>query len=85
MFRRSRAGSGSRWRNSSEDHLVAFFLSRPLDYDPGTEQHYSNFGFVVLGASSSGLSAWPTGRPCIAWCSSRWACAGLASVMAAPC
>lgn len=33
-----------------EDHLVAFFLGRPLDYDPGTEQHYSNFGFVVLGA-----------------------------------
>lgn len=33
-----------------EDHLVAFFLGRPLDYDPGTEQHYSNYGFVVLGA-----------------------------------
>jgi len=33
-----------------EDHLVQFFLGRPLDYDPGTEQHYSNYGFVVLGA-----------------------------------
>lgn len=33
-----------------EEQLVAFFMARPLDYDPGTRQHYSNFGFTVLGA-----------------------------------
>ncbi len=33
-----------------ERDLVEHALGRPLDYDPGTEQHYSNVGFTVLGA-----------------------------------
>lgn len=33
-----------------EDHLIAFFMPRPLAFEPGTDQHYSNFGFTILGA-----------------------------------
>jgi N-acyl-D-amino-acid deacylase len=29
--------------------LTRFMLGQPLDFDPGTEEHYSNFGYVVLG------------------------------------
>ncbi len=30
-------------------HLVRYMWSRPLQSDPGTEEHYSNFGFLLLG------------------------------------
>lgn len=45
-----------------EDHMVRFFADRPLDFDPGTEQHYSNFGFTVLGAVVARIAREPYGE-----------------------
>lgn len=45
-----------------ENHLVRFFADRPPDYDPGTEQHYSNFGFTVLGSVVSRIAREPYGQ-----------------------
>ena len=33
-----------------EDDVIRAFLGHRLDFDPGTRQEYSNFGFVLLGA-----------------------------------
>ncbi|MDD5011291.1 MAG: serine hydrolase [Phycisphaerae bacterium] len=44
--------SDSRYPNIGEMEprdLVAYMASRPLQFDPGTEKVYSNFGYVVLG------------------------------------
>jgi N-acyl-D-amino-acid deacylase len=41
------------------EQLIAFTLGVPLDFDPGTDCKYSNFGYVVLGEvieRTSGLS-----------------------------
>ncbi len=34
----------------SADDLIHYVVGLPLDFDPGTQQRYSNFGFMVLGA-----------------------------------
>ena len=31
------------------EHIIRFMLGQTLDYDPGTEMHYSNFGYLILG------------------------------------
>ena len=33
----------------SAEHLISFTMSVRLDFDPGTDQKYSNFGYIVLG------------------------------------
>jgi N-acyl-D-amino-acid deacylase len=33
----------------SDEHLIRFMLGVPLNFDPGTDSQYSNFGFVLLG------------------------------------
>ena len=33
----------------SDDLVIRYALSRPLAYQPGTEEHYSNFGFFLRG------------------------------------
>ncbi len=33
----------------TSEQTIRYMLGRPLDYDPGTEAHYSNFGFIILG------------------------------------
>jgi CubicO group peptidase (beta-lactamase class C family) len=36
-------------RSLTADQMIRFWIGRPLDYTPGTEAHYSNYGFLVLG------------------------------------
>jgi CubicO group peptidase (beta-lactamase class C family) len=31
------------------DHIIRYMLARPLDFDPGQEYVYSNFGYCLLG------------------------------------
>jgi CubicO group peptidase (beta-lactamase class C family) len=45
-----------------ERDVVEFSLGRPLDYDPGTQQHYSNLGFAVLGAVVESVAGEPYGH-----------------------
>ena len=44
-----------------EEHLVASFIGRHLAYDPGTDEEYSNFGFVVLGVVAERVVGIPVG------------------------
>src|SRR5207253_2962839 len=41
------------------DYLIAFTMRVPLDFDPGTDSKYSNFGYIVLGEVIATVS----GRP----------------------
>jgi N-acyl-D-amino-acid deacylase len=33
----------------SARHIIAFTMGEPLDFDPGTENRYCNFGYLLLG------------------------------------
>lgn|GEM_PF-5326050 len=36
-------------RPGTDEDITKYMLTRQLDYSPGMEQHYSNFGYAVLG------------------------------------
>jgi CubicO group peptidase (beta-lactamase class C family) len=40
----------------SDEHLIRFMLAVPLNFDPGSDAQYSNFGFIVLGRVIAQLS-----------------------------
>ncbi|MBD3257812.1 serine hydrolase, partial [candidate division GN15 bacterium] len=40
----------NRTKKLSPQTLLAVFKDRPLDFDPGTDFHYSNSGYILLGA-----------------------------------
>jgi N-acyl-D-amino-acid deacylase len=41
------------------DQLIAFTMSVPLDFEPGTDSKYSNFGYIVLGEVVAKASGQP--------------------------
>jgi N-acyl-D-amino-acid deacylase len=43
----------------SAAHLIAFTMGIPLDFDPGTDSKYSNFGYIVLGEVIAKTSGQP--------------------------
>lgn len=43
----------------STEYLIAFTLGVPLDFDPGTDNKYSNFGYIVLGQIIEAVSKQP--------------------------
>jgi N-acyl-D-amino-acid deacylase len=43
----------------SAAHLIAFTMGVPLDFDPGTDSKYSNFGYIVLGEVIAKASGQP--------------------------
>ncbi|HZY85966.1 MAG TPA: serine hydrolase domain-containing protein [Gemmataceae bacterium] len=43
----------------SAAHLIAFTMGIPLDFDPGTDSKYSNFGYIVLGEVIAKASGQP--------------------------
>ena len=43
----------------SADFLLRYAFSRPLDYMPGKEEHYSNFGFFLLNEVIEKVSGQP--------------------------
>lgn len=46
----------------SAEQLISFTLSVPLQFDPGTDSKYSNFGFIVLGEVIARVSRQPYSR-----------------------
>jgi CubicO group peptidase (beta-lactamase class C family) len=40
----------------SPDQFISFVLSLPLDFEPGSQSHYSNVGYIMLGAVIEKLS-----------------------------
>ena len=47
----------------TQDEIVRWTLSRPLDFQPGARQAYSNFGFLLLGLAIEEL----TGSDYVEW------------------
>jgi N-acyl-D-amino-acid deacylase len=43
----------------SAEYLIAFTMGQPLDYNPGTDSKYSNFGYIVLGEVIEKVSGQP--------------------------
>ncbi len=41
------------------DYLISYTMGVPLDFDPGTDSKYSNFGFIVLGEVVATVSGQP--------------------------
>ena len=41
------------------DELIHYVVGLPLDFEPGTEQRYSNFGFMTLGDVIEHVSGQP--------------------------
>ena len=41
------------------EHIVRYMLGQPLDFDPGTQYAYSNFGYCVLGRVIEQVSGEP--------------------------
>ncbi len=33
----------------SKEHMLSFFINKPLDFDPGTQYSYCNSGYILLG------------------------------------
>jgi N-acyl-D-amino-acid deacylase len=46
----------------SAAQLLSFLMALPLDYDPGTECHYSNVGYIALGEVIAAVTGQPYGR-----------------------
>jgi CubicO group peptidase (beta-lactamase class C family) len=46
----------------SADQLIYFVVGHPLDFDPGTQQHYSNFGYMTLGRVIEHVTGEPYAR-----------------------
>jgi len=49
-------------REPTPDDLIRFMKGVPLDFAPGTEQAYSNFGFVLVGAMMASIARQPYGE-----------------------
>jgi CubicO group peptidase (beta-lactamase class C family) len=46
----------SKSRFEGPKDFIAFFAADPLQFEPGTQQKYSNYGYVVLGAIVEAVS-----------------------------
>ncbi len=49
------------------DDLIRYVLGVPLDFDPGTKEVYSNFGYIVLGQVIERVARRPYPRAVRAW------------------
>ena len=60
MFRARQIAEAARVPGpAGPDEIIRFMLGQPLDFDPGTRQAYSNFGYCVLGRVIEKISGWP--------------------------
>lgn len=50
---------GVRAENVTADQIIRYRLGKPLDYKPGTEALYSNYGYVILGQIVERASGMP--------------------------
>jgi CubicO group peptidase (beta-lactamase class C family) len=49
-------------RCSSLDEAVAYFAGEPLRFEPGTEHHYSIYGWILVSAAVEGAAGEPFAR-----------------------